>query len=81
MSTPFYAEVRMSDKNEKNGVKVLQVLESLLFLGKVPKNVSSDNKEKSSKPDDIKNRVLLKIERAEIMSAMMEMRDGKKDQD
>ena len=63
----------MSDKNH-DGVKVLHVIEELLFLGKGIKTSKKDAEKSSKSPDEIKNRVLLKIERAEIMSAMIAMR-------
>lgn len=59
---------------EKSGVRVLTVLEMLLFLTP-PKEPQAKKKELSS-PDEIQNRVLLKIERAEIMSAMIAMRNN-----
>lgn len=59
---------------EKNGVRVLTVLEMLLFLG--PHKEPPKKHKDLSSPDEIKNRVLLKIERAEIMSAMIAMRSN-----
>lgn len=67
-------------KHDKDGVKVLHILEELLFPSKdVNPSSKEDNKKKTSKPThDVKDRVLLKIERAEIMAAMIAMRDGSK---
>jgi hypothetical protein len=62
------------NKNDTEGTRVLHVLENLLFLGKSTKH---KGKKSASSPDEIKNRVLLKIERAEIMAAMMSMRQDK----
>lgn len=71
----------MSDKkHDKDGVKVLHVLEELLFQGKDTKTDSKKITKKKSSKDEIQNRVLLKIERAEIMAAMIAMRDGSKEQ-
>ncbi len=66
------------NKYEKTGIKVLHVIEDLLFLSKTKKADDGDgSKEPVKSPDDIRNSILLKIERAEIMSAMLAMREGK----
>ena len=66
----------MSDKTNDSEVrKGLHVLEEFLFH-EIGKKTTSDGKKKKSpkQMDEIKDRVLLRIERAEIMSAMLSMR-------
>jgi len=69
-------EIEKVDSN-KEPIKVLHVLDDLLFLAKSAIGMDSAAKKPLKTKDDIKNRVLLKIERAEIMSAMVAMREGK----
>lgn len=68
-------------KINKGNTKVLSILESLLFLSKSEKKDKDKNPKNIEEPEDIRTKVLLKIERAEIMSAMIAMRSGEQNED
>ena len=59
-----------SHESKGGGNNFVEMLEALLFV--IPDKENSP----ATSNDAIKNRVLLKIERAEIMSAMIAMRDN-----
>ncbi len=62
-------------KKNKENVKALQLFKRFFYLGKIFKNIKRN---KILHMDlDVKERILLKIERAEIMAAMISSRQNK----
>ncbi len=61
-------------KQQKNNMPLLDSFKNLLLPAK---DINNKVGEQVKSMDDIKNRLLLKIERAEIMAAMIAMRNGK----